>query len=76
MLCLPSCCHGRCRNTITEALSLGADKELCACTAGGEGGMPGGGMPGGFPGAGGMPDMSGASGGASSGPGPKIEEVD
>ncbi len=44
--------------------------------AGGEGGMPGGGMPGGFPGAGGMPDMSGASGGASSGPGPKIEEVD
>ena len=44
-------------------------------TAGGEGGMPGG-MPGGFPGAGGMPDMSGASGGASSGPGPKIEEVD
>ncbi|KAK9918269.1 hypothetical protein WJX75_002754 [Coccomyxa subellipsoidea] len=38
--------------------------------AGGAEGMPGG-MPGG------MPDMSGASaGGASSGPGPKIEEVD
>ena len=31
---------------------------------------------GGFPGAGGMPDMGGAPGGASSGPGPKIEEVD
>ena len=33
------------------------------------------GMPGGMPG-GGMPDMGGDAGGASSGPGPKIEEVD
>lgn len=42
---------------------------LHSCAAGAEG------MPGGMPG--GMPDMGGASaGGASSGPGPKIEEVD
>ena len=45
------------------------DAEWLCCGAGAEG------MPGGMPG--GMPDMSGASaGGASSGPGPKIEEVD
>eukprot|EP00891_Asterochloris_glomerata_P002649 jgi/Astpho2/2649/Aster-06999 len=40
----------------------------------GAGGAPDG-MPGGMPG-GGMPDMGGDAGGASSGPGPKIEEVD